>query len=167
MGRNAWSVESNLRSRNLRSRWISEFDLTAFREELERAIPSLRQYARAWTHDADAADALVCDAVDHALQSKNLFRSGQIRSGLFTILTKRPLHAPTDENGATQSTRSPSDIERALASLPNEQRSALLLVVLGGLSYREVANIQAVPIDSVMSRLSCARAQMRAFLAGS
>ena len=58
------------------------------------------------------------------------------------------------------------DIERALATLVEEQRSALLLVVLEGLSYREVAEIQAVPIGTVMSRLARARAQVKAFLDG-
>jgi RNA polymerase sigma-70 factor (ECF subfamily) len=58
------------------------------------------------------------------------------------------------------------DIDRALASLVEEQRSALLLVALEGLSYRQVADIQGVPIGTVMSRLARARAQIRAFLDG-
>jgi RNA polymerase sigma-70 factor (ECF subfamily) len=56
------------------------------------------------------------------------------------------------------------DIERALASLVEDQRAALLLVVLEGLTYREVAEVQGVPIGTVMSRLARARAQIRAFL---
>jgi RNA polymerase sigma-70 factor, ECF subfamily len=149
-----------LESRDLRWPGISGFDVAAFREELEGAIPCLRSYARAWTHDADAADEMVRDAVVRALQSNHALRSGEIRSRLFTILINRPLHAPTDKNNATEFTQSPSHIERALAGLPEEQRCALLLVVLGGLSYREVANIQAVPVDTVMSRLSHARARI-------
>jgi RNA polymerase sigma-70 factor (ECF subfamily) len=58
------------------------------------------------------------------------------------------------------------DIERALASLVDDQRAALLLVVLEGLTYREVAEVQGVPIGTVMSRLARARAQIRAFLDG-
>ena len=58
------------------------------------------------------------------------------------------------------------DIERALQSLVPEQRTALLLVVLEGLSYREVAEVQGVPIGTVMSRLARARAQVKAFLDG-
>ncbi|MDH8442199.1 sigma factor-like helix-turn-helix DNA-binding protein, partial [Klebsiella pneumoniae] len=49
------------------------------------------------------------------------------------------------------------DISRALATLAEDQRAVLLLVVLEGLSYRDVADIQGVPIGTVMSRLARAR----------
>jgi len=51
-----------------------------------------------------------------------------------------------------------------LSGLPEEQRTALLLVVLEGLSYREVADVQGVPIGTVMSRVARARIQIRAYL---
>jgi RNA polymerase sigma-70 factor (ECF subfamily) len=53
-----------------------------------------------------------------------------------------------------------------LATLVDDQRTALLLVVLEGLSYREVADIQGVPIGTVMSRLARARAQIKSYLDG-
>ena len=58
------------------------------------------------------------------------------------------------------------DIARALATLVEEQRAVLLLVMLEGLSYREVADIQGVPIGTVMSRLARARAHVKACLEG-
>jgi len=58
------------------------------------------------------------------------------------------------------------DIEKALATLVEEQRSVLLLVMLEGLSYREVADIQGVPIGTVMSRLARARGHIKAALEG-
>jgi len=57
-------------------------------------------------------------------------------------------------------------IERALGTLVEEQRVTLLLVVLEGLSYREVAEVQGVPIGTVMSRLSRARMQIKDYLDG-
>ena len=45
----------------------------------------------------------------------------------------------------------------ALAELPEEQRSAVALVLIEGLSYREAAEILGVPIGTVTSRLARAR----------
>ena len=53
-----------------------------------------------------------------------------------------------------------------LATLVEDQRNALLLVVLEGLTYREVAEVQGVPIGTVMSRLARARAQIKTYLDG-
>ena len=77
--------------------------------------------------------------------------------------------ASLEDNDAPDASGSESgarDIERALASLVEDQRHALLLVVLEGLSYREVADVQGVPIGTVMSRLARARAQIKNFLDG-
>jgi RNA polymerase sigma-70 factor, ECF subfamily len=154
--------------------------LSGFRQGIQTAIPALRRYARALTRDAEAADDLVQDTLLRALRSEHLFHGGDIRSWLFTILTnlnrnrlrslsRRPVLTPiedADVPGAPGSEAGGRDIERALASLVDDQRVALLLVVLEGLSYREVAEVQGVPIGTVMSRLSRARAQIKAHLDG-
>jgi RNA polymerase sigma-70 factor (ECF subfamily) len=153
---------------------------SGFRQGIQATIPALRRYARALTRDADAADDLVQDTLVRALRSEHLFHGGEIRSWLYTILTnlnrnrlrslsRRPpltqieesdaLGEPAPEAGAR-------DIERALATLVEDQRVALLLVALEGLSYREVAEVQGVPIGTVMSRLARARAQIKAYLEG-
>ena len=56
------------------------------------------------------------------------------------------------------------DIVRALEMLTEEQRSALLLVVLESLTYREVSEVQGVPIGTVTSRLARARNEIKAYL---
>ena len=154
--------------------------MIAFRPSVEAMIPALRRYARALTRDADIADDLVQDTLVRALRSERLFHGGDIRSWLYTILTnlnrnrrrslaRRPAFAPLkedDEPGANGTEAEGRDIERALAGLVEEQRSALLLVVLEGLTYREVAEIQGVPIGTVMSRLARARAHIKASMDG-
>ena len=149
--------------------------MIAFRPSVEAMIPALRRYARALTRDADVADDLVQDTLVRALRSEKLFHGGDIRSWLYTILTnlnrnrrrslaRRPSISPLnddDEPGANGTEAEGRDIERALAGLVQEQRSALLLVMLEGLTYREVAEIQGVPIGTVMSRLARARAHIK------
>jgi RNA polymerase sigma-70 factor (ECF subfamily) len=154
--------------------------VSSFRNGIEAAIPALRRYARALTRDGEIADDLVQDTLVRALRSEHLFHGGEVRSWLYTILTnlnrnrlrslaRRPVLTPIAEGDAADMAGPEAggrDIERALAALVEDQRSALLLVVLEGLSYREVADVQGIPIGTVMSRLARARAQMKAYLEG-
>lgn len=154
--------------------------MATFRQSVEVTIPALRRYARALTRNADTADDLVQDTLVRALRSEHLFHGGDVRSWMYTILTnlnrnrlrslaRRPAMSSIEDNDAP-SLAGPEaggrDIERALATLVEDQRHALLLVVLEGLSYREVAEAQGVPIGTVMSRLARARAQIKNYLDG-
>jgi RNA polymerase sigma-70 factor (ECF subfamily) len=158
--------------------------MSAFRQSVEAMIPALRRYARALARDADIADDLVQDTLVRALRSERLFLGGDVRSWLYTILTnlnknrrrslaRRPQFMPLLDNNpdASGTEAEGRDIARALATLVEEQRSVLLLVMLEGLSYREVADIQGVRggagrIGTVMSRLARARAHVKASLEG-
>jgi RNA polymerase sigma-70 factor (ECF subfamily) len=154
--------------------------VATFKQKIEATIPALRRYARALTRDSDVADELVQDTLVRALRSEHLFQGDEVRSWLYTILTnlnrnrlrslaRRPTLVPIEDNDAPAFAGPETgqrDIERALATLVDDQREALLLVVLEGLSYREVAEVQGVPIGTVMSRLSRARAQIRTYLDG-
>ncbi|MGN6310318.1 MAG: sigma-70 family RNA polymerase sigma factor [Xanthobacteraceae bacterium] len=153
--------------------------MNTFRDSVEAMIPALRRYARALTRDADIADDLVQDTLVRALRSERLFLGGDIRSWLYTILTnlnrnrrrslaRKPSFAPLQDAtaGASGTEAEGRDITRALATLVDDQRAVLLLVTLEGLSYREIADIQGVPIGTVMSRLARARAHMKAALEG-
>ena len=53
------------------------------------------------------------------------------------------------------------DLDRLLQRLPPEQREVLLLISVEEMSYQEVAQITGVPLGTVMSRLSRARARLR------
>src|ERR1700744_6028553 len=153
--------------------------MTAFRERVEAMIPALRRYARALTRDADIADDLVQDTLVRALRSERLSLGGEVRSWLYTILTnlnknrrsslaRPPQFMPLlDNNPDASGTQADCrDISRSLENLVEEQRAVLLLVMLEVLSYREVADIQGVPIGTVMSRLARARAHVKASLEG-
>lgn len=153
--------------------------MSDFQHSVEAAIPALRRYARALTRDGETADDLVQDTLVRALRSERLFQGGDVRAWLYTILTnlnrnrlrglsRRPPMSPFTDGDAT--TGAPDagsrDISRALDKLAEDQRATLLLVVVEGLTYREVAEVQDVPIGTVMSRLARARMQIKAYLDG-
>jgi RNA polymerase sigma-70 factor (ECF subfamily) len=154
--------------------------MTAVRRGLEPLIPALRRFARALSRDAETADDLVQDTLLRALRAEHLFHGGDLRSWLFTILlnldrnrrrglSRRPtltVIEDVDPAGEPGSDGTARDIERGLALLPIEQREVLLLVGLEGMSYREAAEVQGVPIGTVMSRLSRARTTLREHIDG-
>ena len=167
------------KAKGRQAEWAEIF-VSGFRQGIEAAVPALRRYARALTRNAEVADDLVQDTLVRALRSEHLFYGGELRSWLYTILTnlnrnrlralaRRPTMMPIDDNDAAELAGPEAggrDIARALATLVDDQRAALLLVVLEGLSYREVADMQGVPIGTVMSRLSRARTQIKDYLDG-
>jgi len=55
--------------------------------------------------------------------------------------------------------------QHVLQSLPEDQRATFLLVVVEGLSYREAADVMAVQIGTVMSRIARARLRIAEELA--
>lgn len=57
------------------------------------------------------------------------------------------------------------DLESALASLPSEERAAVLLVDAEGFSYEEAAEVLGIPMGTLASRLHRARRALRQALA--
>jgi RNA polymerase sigma-70 factor (ECF subfamily) len=55
-------------------------------------------------------------------------------------------------------------VQDAVARLPEEQRLAVALVLVEGLSYKEAAHIMEVPIGTLTSRLARAREALQAML---
>jgi RNA polymerase sigma-70 factor, ECF subfamily len=147
---------------------------------IEAEIPRLRRYARALTRDVTAADDLVQDCLTRALGKLHLWREGtDLRAWLFTILHNQYVNhvrRAVREGAAVglsetepMLTRAPQqaaslelrDLDRAVAKLPDEQRSVILLVGLEGMRYEEVAAVLGVPVGTVRSRLSRGRDGLR------
>jgi RNA polymerase sigma-70 factor (ECF subfamily) len=55
-----------------------------------------------------------------------------------------------------------AEVREAFLALPDDQRAALHLVAIEGLTYAEAAASLGVPVGTVMSRLARARAALRA-----
>ena len=147
---------------------------------IEAEIPRLRRYARALARDMAAADDLVQDCLARALAKLHLWQEGtDLRAWLFTILHNQYVNQVrrSVREGAAVGlsdtepllTRAPHqgkrlelrDLERAIAKLPQEQRSVILLVGLEGMRYEEVAEVLGVPVGTVRSRLSRGREALR------
>jgi RNA polymerase sigma-70 factor (ECF subfamily) len=145
-------------------------------------IPRLRRYARALVGERAAADDLVQDTLERALNKLHLWKRGtDLRAWLFTVMhnvhvnqvRSRREYATLEGDALELPVRATQeiglearDLERMLARLPVEQREVLLLVVLDEMSYEEAAGTLGVPIGTVMSRLARAREKLRAMLAG-
>ena len=148
------------------------------RQAIVGLIPRLRRYARALVGDRATADDLVQDTLERAWTKFHLYRGGtDLRAWMFTVMhnvhvNRVRAHRPTDaltedmpetvQRAAQGDSLTVRDLERALASLPEEQREVLLLVALEDMSYDEAARTLGIPIGTVMSRLSRARERLRA-----
>jgi RNA polymerase sigma-70 factor, ECF subfamily len=55
-------------------------------------------------------------------------------------------------------------LDRALAALPFEQRSAFVLSELQGLSHEEICRIESAPLGTIKSRISRAKEKLRSLL---
>lgn len=65
-----------------------------------------------------------------------------------------------------QQTQAVRALQAALNDLPREMRDVLLLVAYEELSYEEAALMMSIPVGTVRSRVSRARAMLRKRLSG-
>jgi len=144
-------------------------------------IPPLRRYARALLGNQAAADDLVQDTLERALNKFSLWQDGtNLRAWLFSVMHnvhvnqvrgKRDCDPLDEEMEIPVAARQDEglhlrDLSRALQALPLEQREVLLLVGLECMRYDEVAEALGVPMGTVMSRLSRGRERLRGMLDG-
>lgn len=152
----------------------------SFKKKLPEHIPALRRYAYAlMNNDPQSVDDLVQDTLERAVLNKNRWQpNSDLRAWLFTIMHnhfvnqyRRQQRAPqlvemhehthnlTGEQNA-ESALYLRDLENCLNQLNSDQREILVLVIIEGMTYREVAQILSIPAGTVMSRLARAREQI-------
>ena len=139
-------------------------------------IPNLRRYARALVGDRDGADDLVQDTLERAVRKFHLWKPGDLRAWLFSImhnvfvnqLKARKIVPSVEIDEANLAAHVPSvtsvdvlDLQRALLTLAPEQREVVLLIALEDMSYADVSRALGIPIGTVMSRLSRGREKLR------
>ena len=143
-------------------------------------IPNLRRYARALVGDRDGADDLVQDTLERAVRKFHLWRPGDLRAWLFSImhnvfvnqLKSRKIAADVeidDTFAAPMSSVTRTDVmdlQRALGTLAPEQREVVLLIALEDMSYADVSRALGIPMGTVMSRLSRGRERLRRVMNG-
>ena len=143
-------------------------------------IPNLRRYARALVGDREGADDLVQDTLERAVRKFHLWRPGDLRAWLFSIMhnvfvnqlkaRKIAYEVEIDDNiAAPVPTATPMDLmdlDRALGHISPEQREVVLLVALEDMTYAEVARALGIPIGTVMSRLSRGRERLKRLMDG-
>lgn len=149
------------------------------RDQIVQLLPRLRRYAIALTGTVADGDDLVQDTVVRALKSLHQWEPGtRLDNWMFRIAKNRfidtrrvakrnalvALDAPEeaaaasmDGERAMEASLSLKDVGVALLSLPPEQREAVGLVLIDGMSYRDAADVLEIPIGTLTSRLARAR----------
>jgi RNA polymerase sigma-70 factor (ECF subfamily) len=160
------------------------------KEKLITILPKLQRFARFLAGSRDAADDLVQQACERLLRKPEAYDGILcLESWMYRVIhnawidEKRsmrnklaePIEAGmeiTGENGEhTINVRSTlAKVRQEMGRLPVEQRAALMLVCVEGMSYQEAANVLGIPIGTLMSRLARARlalaSRMRQLQAG-
>lgn len=151
-----------------------------FLDQIEAAIPGLRAYARALTRDREVADDLVQDTLEAALARQAQWRGdgplrallarilmNRFRDGLrrkrpeTTVLTLVPDPADLSATRAAEGRLALAEVHAAMGRLPEDQRAALLLVALEGMSLAEAASVLGCAEGTLASRLARGRAALR------
>jgi RNA polymerase sigma-70 factor (ECF subfamily) len=148
-------------------------------------MPRLRRFGVALTRSLVEADDLVQAACERALSRGDQLRNEtKIDAWMYTIMrnlwfdemraqgTRRHdrIEAAYDligDDGEALAERSDTlaAVRRALARLPEHQRSALVLICVEEMSYKEAAEILGVPIGTVTSRVARGRQALHEQLA--
>jgi RNA polymerase sigma-70 factor, ECF subfamily len=152
------------------------------RGQLGELLPRLRRFARVITRNVHDADDLVQVAVEKALARAAQWRpDSRLDSWMFGIMRnawideirsrhrRDRIHAPEEAGLAVGDTSAETrdialSIQVAMERLPEEQRLAVGLVLIEGLSYKEASEVLGIPIGTLTSRLARGREALQAML---
>jgi RNA polymerase sigma-70 factor (ECF subfamily) len=147
--------------------------------------PRLRRFAYGLTGSMDDADELVQCTYERALQRLDQWQRGsRLDSWMFRILQSinfnlyRAARVRGEDKGVIDPDTQGSDlsmrkleagmilerVRELLLRLPEEQRSALMLVAVEGFSYKEAASVLDVPVGTLTSRLARGRLALMAMM---
>jgi RNA polymerase sigma-70 factor (ECF subfamily) len=149
------------------------------RSQITALLPRLRRFALTLTGKQADADDLVQDTVERALRHLHQWEPGtRLDSWMFRIAQNHFIDQMRSKKRSAQvmvasfdgaervgydgAKRAEASIAfkstmAALAELPVEQRSAVSLVLIDGMSYRDAAEALNIPIGTLTSRLARAR----------
>lgn len=152
------------------------------RASIVALLPRLRRFARVITRHPADADDLVQLAIERALLRHSQWNQElRFESWMFGILRnawidevrsrkrRAALLAP-EEEGSNVAAADTSDqaevlaVQAAMQTLPEEQRLAVALVLIEGLSYKEAAAALEIPQGTLTSRLARGREALQAQL---
>ena len=154
---------------------------SAIGQELVALLPRLRRFALVLCRSQPLADDLVQGACERALAHADSWTPGTrfdawmfriLRNHWIDHLRRMKVEGMTEDvETHTQLIGDPgeapilsklalTEVQRAIDTLPHEQREVLVLVCGEDLTYREAADILNVPVGTVMSRLARARKRL-------
>ncbi|QDH17897.1 sigma-70 family RNA polymerase sigma factor [Swingsia samuiensis] len=154
-----------------------------FHDQVIAILPKLRVQALSLTRNRAAAEDLVQDAVCNALSAQASFIPGTnfsawmhriLRNRFISDLRKRRETTDIDDVPAANFSSSAThednlalkDLSLALSRLPADQREALVMVVMQGMSYEALAEATDCAVGTAKSRVFRARRQLEAWMTG-
>jgi RNA polymerase sigma-70 factor (ECF subfamily) len=151
-------------------------------ERIVELLPRLRRFARSLSRNQHDADDLVQSVVERAWRNLEQLKPGtNPASWMFGIMKNawiddrraraRRGEVALPEDSGEHPAVSPGDadatlwsVSEAMSKLPEEQRLAVALVLVEGMSYKEASGLLEIPIGTLTSRLARGRAALAAAL---
>jgi len=159
--------------------------LDEFEDALSSVLPRLRRFAHGLTRDSADAEDLTQRTAERALRARGQWQAGtnfdawayRIMRNLWidTVRSRKrrdKVMAPAEEGrdvGVAAEAEGKAELHflmRALERLPDEQREAVALVMIEGLSYAEAAEVLEIPAGTLTSRLVRGRQALARILSG-